>query len=60
MMMRLERLEAENKRLVIENERLLEQFVTWAYNAHLKGLTKAYLDKPLPIVDREITRIKSK
>ena len=53
---RLNRLEAENSRLRVEGERLLEQFVTWAYNAHLKGLTKDYLNTPLPRVDRELTK----
>jgi len=53
---RFARLQAENLRLKVENERLLEQFVTWAYNAHLKGLTKEYLNRPLPSIDRETTR----
>lgn len=57
---RLARLEAENDRLKVENERLLEQFITWAYNAHLKGLTKEYLNSPLPRVDREITKLTSR
>lgn len=57
---RLKRLEAENKRLQVENERLLEQFVTWAYNAHLKGLTKEYLNSSLPRVDRESTNLQQK
>lgn len=54
---RVKRLEAESKRLSVENERLLEQFVTWSYNTHLKGLTKEYLNRPLPGVDRERTKI---
>lgn len=54
---RLERLEAENARLKVENESLLEQFVTWAYNAYLKGMTKEYLSTPLPRVDRELTKL---
>ncbi|ENY75435.1 hypothetical protein C206_22219 [Pseudomonas putida TRO1] len=54
-MERLERLAAENARLQKENGHLLEQFVTWAYNAYLKGLTKEYLSTPLPRVDREVT-----
>lgn len=56
---RISRLEAENSRLKIENERLLEQFVTWGYNAYLKGLTKEYLNTPLPRVDRELTKLPS-
>ncbi|GAB1614860.1 hypothetical protein PSN_0582 [Pseudomonas sp. NGC7] len=55
-MERLERLAAENARLKVENEHILEQFVTWAYNAYLKGLTKEYLNTPLPLVDRELTK----
>lgn len=54
-MERLERLAAENARLRAENGHMLEQFVTWAYNAYLKGLTKEYLNTPLPGVDREVT-----
>ncbi|MBA1245069.1 hypothetical protein [Pseudomonas japonica] len=54
-MERLERLAAENARLRAENWHMLEQFVTWAYNAHLKGLTKEYLNTPLPQVNREVT-----
>lgn len=49
---RMARLEAENQRLEAENQRLLEQFVTWAYNAHARGLTKEFLDQPLPRVNR--------
>lgn len=54
---RYKRLEAENLRLKAENERLFEQFVTWAYNAHLKGVTKEFLNNPLPRVDREQTKV---
>lgn len=54
---RLKRLEAENARLKVENEGLLEQFVTWSYNAYLKGLTKEYLNTPLPRIDRELTKV---
>lgn len=56
-MQRTNRLEAENVRLRMENERMLEQYVTWAYNAYLKGLTKEYLNTPINRVDREITKI---
>lgn len=54
---RYERLQAENERLVRENNHLLEQFQTWLYNAHLRGLTREYLNTPLPSVDRECTRL---
>jgi len=46
------RLEAENRRLESENERLLEQFVRWAYNAHVKGMNEESLNRPLPLVNR--------
>ncbi|RJG12188.1 hypothetical protein D3879_02380 [Pseudomonas cavernicola] len=52
---RLKRLEAENARLLEENNRLLEQFVVWAYNAHLRGLDEASLSRPLPRVGRDQT-----
>lgn len=50
---RIARLEAENQRLVAENNALLEQFARWAYNAHTRNMTKEFLDNPLPAVDRE-------
>ena len=53
---RIERLTAENVRLEAENTRLLEQFVRWTYNAGNRSLDQAYLDQPLPRVDREQTR----
>lgn len=57
---RYARLQAENERLERENNRLLEQFQTWLYNAHLKGLTKEYLNSSLPRVDRELTKLSPK
>lgn len=53
---RISRLEAENDRLQQENDRLLEQFVRWAYNAHTRGLDEAFLNRPLPPVDRRPTK----
>lgn len=50
---RIARLEAENRRLVAENNALLEQFARWAYNAHTRNLTQDFLNNPLPAVDRE-------
>ncbi|AUT67236.1 MULTISPECIES: hypothetical protein [Paraburkholderia] len=50
---RVARLEAENRRLVAENNALLEQFARWAYNAHTRNLTNEFLNNPLPAVDRE-------
>jgi hypothetical protein len=49
---RIARLEAENKRLESENTKLLEQFVRWAYNAHTRGLSKDFLNNPLPSIHR--------
>lgn len=56
---RIERLVAQNERLELENNRLLEQFVRWAYNAHTRGLDEQFLNRPLPSVDRGQTRMKS-
>ena len=53
---RISRLEAENDRLQQENDRLLEQFVRWAYNAHTRGLDEAFLNRPLPPVNRRPTK----
>ncbi|HBZ2300359.1 TPA: hypothetical protein MG838_27820, partial [Klebsiella pneumoniae] len=36
---RIRRLEAENEALKALNERYLEQFKVWLYNAHLKQIT---------------------
>lgn len=56
-MERFKKLEAENARLRLENERLLEQFVVWAYNAHTRGLDREFLSRPLPRVDRDQTKL---
>lgn len=50
---RIDRLEAENKRLELENTRLLEQFVRWAYNANTRGLDANFLNQPLPPISRK-------
>lgn len=47
------RLEAQVERLEAENARLLEQFARWAYNANMRGLGEAYLNSPLPEVNRQ-------
>lgn len=49
---RIARLEIENKRLESENEKLLEQFARWAYNAHTRGLDSNFLNQSLPPVNR--------
>jgi hypothetical protein len=53
---RINRLEAENRRLEKENNDLLAQFVRWQYNAAIKGLKMDQLNAPLPEVDREPTK----
>jgi uncharacterized membrane protein len=55
----VEVLKAENARLKLENQRLIEQFIRWAYNAYaLKKMSKDMLDRPLPEVDRERSKTK--
>lgn len=41
-------LKASLARAEEENERLLRQFVRWAYNASQRGLTEEFLNQPLP------------
>lgn len=50
---RIKRLESENDRLKRENERLLQRFATWQYNAYKNGMTPAKLDAPLSAIDRD-------
>lgn len=50
---RITRLESENDRPKRENERLLQRFATWQYNAYTHGMTPAKLDAPLPVFDRD-------
>lgn len=52
---RVARLEGENARLQMENDRLLEQFVRWAYNAYTRGLDEQFLSRPLPTINRQQT-----
>lgn len=54
---RIARLTAENDRLRRENSRLLQQFVTWQYNAHVQGLSDVDLNQPLPAIDRGKTEV---
>lgn len=48
---RIARLEAENAQLKAENDALLEQFVTWQYNAYKAGLSIDQLSQSLPPTD---------
>ena len=45
---RVSALQAENKRLREENDVLIEQFVTWQFNAESYGLHTDQLNAPLP------------
>ena len=54
---RLARRDAEVIRLRAENQRLFERHVVWLYNAQLRGMTEADLDRPLPPVHRGQTKI---
>lgn len=49
---RITRLESENERLKRENRELLQQFVVWQYNAHIRGLSDHDLNRSLPGIDR--------
>lgn len=48
---RISRLEAENAQMKEENRALLEQFVTWQYNAYKSGLSIDRLNQGLPGID---------
>lgn len=53
---RIDRLQAVNQRLEAENLRLLEQFMTWAYNANARGLDETFLSQAIPKVSRDSSR----
>lgn len=48
---RINKLEAKANRLAKENSMLLEQFVTWQYNAYKYGVSIEKLNEPLPKKD---------
>ena len=50
---RIHKLESENARLTSENDRLIELFIRWQYNAQKRGVTKAMLDEHMPVIDRD-------
>nr|WKF58231.1 hypothetical protein HUO10_002729 [Paraburkholderia busanensis] len=52
----VERYKAKVERLEMQNQLLLEQFVTWAHNAELKGVTVMMLNAPLPKPQRDRTK----
>lgn len=49
---RLDRKEAVIERLTKENQRLLEQFEVWLYNATKHGMTKEQLNAAMPKISR--------
>lgn len=57
---KIERLKSENIRLESENQRLLEQFATWTYNAYSRGLDQEFLNHPLPSINRGQTILPKK
>lgn len=48
---RIARLEAQVGELKVANAELLEQFVTWQYNAYALGITEHQLNKQRPAID---------
>jgi|SRR5690554_1395743 len=50
---KIRKLESEVERHRYENERLIEQFIRWQYNAQKRGITRAMLDEHLPVIDRD-------
>ncbi len=50
---RVEVLRAEIAVLKSEQERFLEKFATWLYNARSRGISEFDLNRPLPDVDRD-------
>jgi hypothetical protein len=54
----IDRLKAENARLALQNDRLTEKFVRWAYNAHLRGMSEGELDETLPIKRQGQTKLR--
>lgn len=51
---RISRLLTEKRELELQVQQLRERFKKWQYNAHVKNLTEADLDKPLPIIDKDV------
>jgi hypothetical protein len=51
---RISRLQAENSELILQIKALRHRFRIWQYNAHARNMTEADLDRPLPIIDKEV------
>jgi hypothetical protein len=54
---RNKRLEQELAEARARENLLLEQFVRWAYNAAIRGLTEDFLNQPLPPTNRHGNRV---
>ncbi|WP_290922321.1 hypothetical protein [Halodesulfovibrio sp.] len=52
-------LKIENEQLRAQNERLMLKFVVWSTNAHTRGLTEEFLNRPLNSIDRDATKSKA-
>jgi hypothetical protein len=52
-------LNAEIAELKATNTRLKDRLQIWQYNAYLKGMTDVTLEKPLPMIDREMEKSES-
>lgn len=51
---RIARLQAENNELELQIKQFRHRFRVWQYNAHARNMTEADLDRPLPILDKEV------
>lgn len=56
LLQRISRLESELAQSKAENRELLEQFVTWQYNAFAAGISPERLNRARPAVDLRPTR----
>ncbi len=54
-MTRIAKLESEIDELKELNQKFMQQFVIWQYNAHKYGMKTHQLKEPLPKIDRERT-----
>lgn len=54
----VERFRAKADRLERENAALLEQFITWATNAELSNISIEKLNAPIPLPNRERSKVK--
>jgi hypothetical protein len=52
--MRISNLNAQIREQNLIINRMRDQFIRWQYNAYLKGVSEADLEKPLPGADREV------